>query len=560
MNRLQNNLEGHPLPISLILSPEGGGVKDAVDAEGTAYDAIRMVCVIAGTLNAEDCIWINRNLVNLISIEVTGTANFENAFVPNSAFNENKMIQFIKFDKATGVGRMAFNECSALIRVELPEVTTIDSHTFTNCKALQYASLPKLQSMESRAFYGCAGLESLILGEEPPEPIGRGYWFKHVYTAKIYVPVEESIQKYKSTYEFADFRIKVLGDESADDDPGEDPFAHVYEQVGTSHYLKDHRKGPYYTGDYKIGLNLYSFSHNLGAWLKGGTKGAPPIDTMQAIRFAKEAGFDAVDVTAYYIPGYDNHTMPTKSDEEIYAYARKIRALCEELDITISGTGVQNDFADPNDARRTLDLERIKYWIDVAAVMGAPVMRVFSGLVPRDILKSDWETIARERIAPALRGCAEYGAKKGVMIGLQNHGDMTATADQVIRLLGWVDHPNIGVVNDTGYFRKFREPLGLGYDWYSDIEAVLPYTVNFQVKKKPAGQETDIPIDLAKLFTGIRYSSYRGYIPIELLWVNGEMRHPKDLSEPPYEEIRYFLSLVKAAAEYSKKTGPAIVR
>jgi sugar phosphate isomerase/epimerase len=237
-------------------------------------------------------------------------------------------------------------------------------------------------------------------------------------------------------------------------------------------------------------------------------------------------------------------------------YARNIRAYCEQLGIEISGTGVQNDFADPNDARRALDLQRIKYWIDVAAVMGAPVIRVFSGLVPRDILRLGWEAIARDRIAPALRECAEYGATKGVKIGLQNHGDMTATADQIIRIIQWVDHPNIGIVNDTGYFRKFRAPTGIGYDWYADIEAVLPYTVNFQVKKKPAGQETDIPIDLEKLFTAIRYSSYRGYIPVELLWYPGDPGHPRNLPEPPYEEIRDFLSKVRAAAESTKRTGP----
>ncbi|MFE5317612.1 sugar phosphate isomerase/epimerase family protein [Paenibacillus sp. NPDC056579] len=326
----------------------------------------------------------------------------------------------------------------------------------------------------------------------------------------------------------------------------------VYEPVPTSRYLADHPRGSYYTGDYKLGLNFYSFSHNLNSWMNGSTDGAPPIDTMQVIRFAKDAGFDAVDVTSYYIPGYDNASMPTKSDREIFEYAANIRKLCEELGIAVSGTGVKNDFADPSQERRELDVKRVKYWIDVAAEMGAPVMRVFNGAVPQDIEAHGWEKIARERIVPALQQCAEYGASKGVVVGMQNHGDMVCTADQVIRILQWADHPNLGLINDTGFFRNFRDRTGLDYAWYDDIEAVLPYTVNFQVKRKPAGANTDALIDLDELFTRIRYSSYRGCIPLETLWVNGDANHPKDLNEPPFGQVADFLNQIRAASERTK--------
>ena len=332
----------------------------------------------------------------------------------------------------------------------------------------------------------------------------------------------------------------------------EDPYAQVYEQIPTRHYLSAERRNPYYTGDLKIGLNFYSLSHNLASWLSGSTDGAPPLDTLSAIRFAKEAGFDSVDVTAYYIPGYDNFAMPTKSDEEIFAYARNIKELCEQLGIAVSGTGIKNDFADPSDQRRALDVKRAKYWIDVAAAMGAPVIRLFTGEIPKDIASTTWEAIARERIVPALQECAEYGASKGVKIGMQNHGDMTSTADQVIRILQWANHPNIGVVNDTGCYRTFGDRTGLGYDWYDDIEAVLPYTVNFQVKKKPTSPDTDVPVDLEELFTRIRYSNYRGYIPLETLWVNSDANHPKHLAEPPFAEIREFLDQIRAASEKTK--------
>jgi hypothetical protein len=313
----------------------------------------------------------------------------------------------------------------------------------------------------------------------------------------------------------------------------------------TGHEAKRPAAG-YYGGDFKVSLNLYSFNVNLNAWLKG-RKGAPPIDTLQAIRFAKEAGFDAVDVTAYYIPGYDNTTMPTRPREEIMQYARQVKALSRELGIPISGTGAQNDFADPDPATRALDVERLKFWIDVAAEMGAPVMRVFSGLVPNDIDQLGWEAVARDRIVPPLRELADYGAARGVRIGLQNHGDMTATAEQTIQIVHWADRPNLGIIDDTGYFRPFRSTTGLGYDWYGDIAKVLPYSNNFQVKKKPAGAETDVLMDLDRLFTDVRLSGYRGYIPLELLWTKDEPVNPKNLPAPPYDQISEFLAKVRAS-------------
>ncbi|WP_165452598.1 sugar phosphate isomerase/epimerase family protein [Paenibacillus thalictri] len=331
-----------------------------------------------------------------------------------------------------------------------------------------------------------------------------------------------------------------------------DRYAGVYEQIPTSHYLTGSRGGTYYTGDYKIGLNFYSLSHNLSSWLSNSTEGAPPLDTLKAIRLAKKAGFDSVDVTAYYIPGYHNTAMPAVPDETIFAYARSIKELCAEIGIAVSGTGIKNDFADPSAERRKLDIQRAKYWIDVAAAMGAPVIRLFTGEIPGDLLNSTWEAIAQERIVPALRECAEYGALQGVKIGMQNHGDMASTADQVVRILQWADHPNIGVVNDTGCYKTFGDRTGIGYSWYDDIEAVLPYTINFQVKKKPTAPDTDITVDLDELFTRIRHSNYRGYIPLETLWTNQDADHPNTLPEPPFAQIREFLDQVRAAAERTK--------
>ncbi|PZG19067.1 hypothetical protein C1I95_12380 [Micromonospora craterilacus] len=544
--------------LTVSVSGAGGGLRAAIDATGVDYADVNGLIIDRGALNSTDSRFINQSLTKLTDLAVVGSADFVDSQVPASAFSGNTSLKHVKLDNTTVIGSRAFYDLATLVTAEMPKVTVLNGLAFNNNVALQSAYLPRLRSIDNRAFYNALSLKSLTLGEEPPQLLGQGNWFLYATGMTIYVPVESAVEAYRTDIFFQQFRIRLIGDDSSSpDDPAAPNTPEICGQycgrIGGADSVR-YRDGEYFRGDYKISLNLYSFNVNINAWLNN-RQDTPQLDTLASIRWAAEAGFDAVDVTAYYIPGYSNTEMPTLPDAEIKAYARQIRQLAEQLGIEISGTGYQNNFAHPSADRRALDVERGKYWIDVAAEMGAPVIRVFSGPVPTDINTLGWETVARERVVPALRQLAEYGATKGVQIGLQNHGDMTATAGQTIQILKWIDHDNVGIVNDTGYFRPFRYTTGLDYDWYADIAEVLPYSNNFQVKKRPAGAETDTTTDLNKLFTDVRYSDYRGYIPVELLWVRDEPGYPRDLPGPPYQEISSFLGAVKASLNYTKDLG-----
>ena len=112
----------------------------------------------------------------------------------------------------------------------------------------------------------------------------------------------------------------------------------------------------------KTSLNAYSFNSPL-------TKGEMNLD--QLLEFCAVNQFDAVDITAYYFPGYPE----VPSDE--YLYHIKQKAFL--LGLEISGTGVRNDFTDPDPAKRKASVELVKKWIVAAEKLGAPVIRVFSG-------------------------------------------------------------------------------------------------------------------------------------------------------------------------------------
>ncbi|MCR8636600.1 S-layer homology domain-containing protein [Paenibacillus radicis (ex Xue et al. 2023)] len=541
-------------------------LKSAIDNSnftGNDYGDIKVLTINDGNLDPADCTFIAANLKKLEELYIIGTANFVNGTIPKNAFEGNKYLKKVKADNVTVIGAKAFNLFESLTEVNFPNVTTISSQAFAQTKGssvskLTTARFPKVQVIEQRAFYFCMNLKDLYLGNVPPTltvPYGKqGLWFNFVTDMTVHVP---SLAVYKEYIKLEnsdqiDWSAMTFVADNGDALPVIPP-AEPYVDADYN-YLRVNNPVPYYDGDYKLSLNMYTFNMNLNSWLQGRTSPVP-MTTLDTIRWAHDNGFDAVDITCYYIPGYSNTDMPTPEQQvAIHAYAKQIKELAGSLGIAISGTGIQNNFADPNQARRDVDIERIKFWTQIASEMGAPVIRVFAGPPPVDIKRTGWAAITRDRIVPSIQQIADFAAASypTVQIGIQNHGDMLATANQVLQLVKWVNRPNVGVVNDTGYYRDFMNVDATQYDWYKDISLILPYSNNFQVKKKPAGAETTELMDLNKLFGIIRNSPYRGYIPVELLWLPNDDGYPGNLDTPPYNETSAFLQSMRTAMRNTK--------
>jgi sugar phosphate isomerase/epimerase len=267
----------------------------------------------------------------------------------------------------------------------------------------------------------------------------------------------------------------------------------------------------------KLSLNAYSFSKLLNDNLRGR---GPGITLFGLLDFCAENNFDAIDPTGYFFPGYPE----VPSDEYINEFKRR----AFHLGLDISGTGVRNNFASPDPEKRAADVQHVKEWIEVAAKLGAPVIRVFAGPVPEGY-EDKWDEVAGWMVG-CFKECAEYGEKFGVLVGVQNHGDMLKTADQTIKVVKMVNSDWFGIIVDTGYF--------LTDDPYVDIEKVIPYAVNWQVKESPFGKESEIRTDLARLMKIIKRSGYRGYLPIETLSVQGRPYDPYTLVPAFLEEVR----------------------
>jgi sugar phosphate isomerase/epimerase len=233
--------------------------------------------------------------------------------------------------------------------------------------------------------------------------------------------------------------------------------------------------------------------------------------------FCAETGFEGVDLTGYYFPGYPD----VPSDEYIFHIKQK----AFRLGVDLGCTGVKNDFTWSDPARRAEEKKLVKDWIDVAQKLGAPGVRIFAGTLSKE--NFNWDDRAKW-IAADIRECADLGRQKGVMLALQNHNDFIKTPEHVEKMLKLVNHPWVGLMLDIGSYHTD--------DPYRDIDRTARYAITWQMKEKIFVNETQVDTDYNRIVAIVRKSGYRGYLPLETL---GE--------GDPYQKVEALLKRVRSA-------------
>lgn len=256
-------------------------------------------------------------------------------------------------------------------------------------------------------------------------------------------------------------------------------------------------------------LNAYSFNDAL---LNG------EMSLEQLFQFALETGFAAVDLTAYYIPGYPE----APSDELLYEIKRK----AFRKGISFSGTGVRNDFTVQDPEKLAREIEHVKEWIVAASKLGAPNIRVFDGKAKGG---GNLANPIRKQVVDAFRECALFASRYGVNVAFQNHHDFLISTEDIIDILKKVDSDWFGLMLDTGSV--------VGSDPYLEIEKLIPYAVSWQLKEEVRVGNDTAPVDFPRLMSLIHKKAYQGFLPLETL---GE-GDPKEKVQSLYRKVTKYM-------------------
>jgi sugar phosphate isomerase/epimerase len=258
----------------------------------------------------------------------------------------------------------------------------------------------------------------------------------------------------------------------------------------------------------RVGLAGYSMRQYLQA--KPGTTGA--MDLFGFIDYAAELGVDAVELTSYYFP-----------EPVTDAYLNEVKRRCHINGLDISGGAIRNNYTLPEGPELQKWFDHTERWLQYYQKLGAPVVRVFSGIPPKGM--SEEQGIANG--ITNLRKALVMAERYGVMLGLENH-DYLTKIDRMLPIIKAIDSPWFGVNLDSGNVDTT--------DVYPELAKILPYAVNVQLKVDTGPSKQKVPTDVPRFVRMLKDAGYRGYVVLEY-----------EAAPDPYEAIPKHLAELRAA-------------
>ncbi len=206
---------------------------------------------------------------------------------------------------------------------------------------------------------------------------------------------------------------------------------------------------------------------------------------------------EGTELTSYYFPANPNRE-----------YLCDLKGTAFRLGLDISGTAIRNDFCHPPGEQRQQELNHVKQWIEHAEVLGAPVIRVFSGRPHGDQSFDEAYRLAVE----GFEECCAHAARHGVFLALENHGGISTKIEDLVRLVKDVRSPWFGINLDSGNFQAASSAK----EAYAGMEMMAPYALNAQIKVKISlANRQKVDTDFATIARILKGAGYRGYIVLE---------------------------------------------
>jgi sugar phosphate isomerase/epimerase len=235
----------------------------------------------------------------------------------------------------------------------------------------------------------------------------------------------------------------------------------------------------------KLGLAAYSMRKYLD--LKN-----PTMTLEEFIGKAAEWGVDGVELTEYYFQ------KPVTPESII-----KVKRACIKAGLPVTGTPVGNTFTLPAGEARDKQIALVKNWIDVSADLGSPAIRIFAGNAGKGVEESQ----ARKWAIECIEAVLPQAEKRGVVLAMENHGGIVATADGLLELVQSVKSDWFGVNLDTGNFHSA--------DIYAELEKCAPHAVTCQVKVEISQAGKKEESDYPRIVALMRKANYHGFLTLE---------------------------------------------
>jgi len=222
-----------------------------------------------------------------------------------------------------------------------------------------------------------------------------------------------------------------------------------------------------------------------------------------------------------------NDLSPDATDDEIKEMLRQ----AEDAGVKVVALAGGNNFAAED---VDTEIEKVNRQIDLTAMVEAEVLRIFAGWIGA----AQYTDATFAQISDALQQVGEHAESAGVLVTVENHGGVTATGAQCLRLLEPVTSPAVGLNFDPANFRH------VGEDAMSAL-VVTQDTINYS-HWKDVRYEGDEPeycavgegvIDWEPIMSSLAASDFDGYWAIEY-------ESPPDVERGTKDSLEYLKGLL----------------
>jgi sugar phosphate isomerase/epimerase len=265
------------------------------------------------------------------------------------------------------------------------------------------------------------------------------------------------------------------------------------------------------------------------------TLGCPAWSLKQILECVRECGYEGVELR-----GLQGQMLLPEAPPLAPPERASVRRRFEDLGCRIACVSSSASFTAAEAATRRQSLDEVRAYADLAADLGAPLIRVFGGQIPEGVSRQDCVRYAGESLAEA----AAVAAQRGARVALETH-DAFSRGRQVAELLAAADHPAAGALWDIHHpYRQgesIDESLAAMAGRLLHVHVKDGVVVDGKVQYRLLGEGT-IPIgDVLQRLGGAGYGDY-----LSLEWEKAW--HP-ELAEPEVAFPQYAEQMRRMLAE-----------
>ncbi|HHV81638.1 TPA: sugar phosphate isomerase/epimerase [bacterium] len=186
------------------------------------------------------------------------------------------------------------------------------------------------------------------------------------------------------------------------------------------------------------------------------------------LQYASENGFDCIEISTS--PGVHKNSMPMTFEN-----IPEIKELLAKYNLKPFAVSGYNDFVQKDTEELARQIEKLENTCKLAREVSAKVVRAFGGEVKEGINKKDTVKL----IIEGFKEATKRAEKLGIILGLENHGEITNDARVELDILEGVGSDYLRLTVDTSNYYWYGNKLE---DIEEFFKLVAPYTVHTHLK------------------------------------------------------------------------------